>query len=252
MDNNKFSILTASHNYGLFIEDWALSILKQKYRPLEVVFVDDFSEDNTQYILNNVKKDFTKNNIELKIIKNKYQLFCGSSYKKAFINSSGYFFGILDSDDVLKKKSVDFIMELYKKNLSVGWIYTQFDICDINLVKKRKGFSSLPEKGLSLLDCGFRKKHCYSHWRTFSKRCPDLMSIWKDGLKCSVDKYMGYRLEELCLGGYSDRICYSYRNHKLGSIKRKEKSIETWDKVKKEVKDRRENNDIKTFKIIRL
>ena len=48
MINKKFTILTSAYNSSLYLNEWAKSIIKQDYRPLEVVLVNDRSKDNTK------------------------------------------------------------------------------------------------------------------------------------------------------------------------------------------------------------
>ena len=44
---DKFTILTSAYNSSKFMQSWAKSILVQKHRPLEVIFVNDCSKDDT-------------------------------------------------------------------------------------------------------------------------------------------------------------------------------------------------------------
>ena len=43
-----FTLITASFNNLQYLDTWMDSILLQDYRPLRVVFVDDFSNDSTE------------------------------------------------------------------------------------------------------------------------------------------------------------------------------------------------------------
>ena len=84
----------------------------------------------------------------------------------------------------------------------------------------------------------------YSHWRTFSTRVPRLHKIFKDGLRCAVDKYMAYRLEEVSGGLFAPRICYRYRHGVPRAISRIERSIRTWKNIIEEAKNRRRKYNI--------
>ena len=46
--SDKFTILTASRDCSQYLRNWSQSIIEQEYRPLEVVFVDDYSKDDTK------------------------------------------------------------------------------------------------------------------------------------------------------------------------------------------------------------
>jgi glycosyltransferase involved in cell wall biosynthesis len=252
--NNKFSIITASYNKEKYLNDWAISILAQKYRPLEVVLVNDCSTDNTSKLLEKIEKDFTSSGIEIKIINNKEQLYCASAYKKAVSYATGSYLGILDADDMLVDDSVDYIMGLYKKHPDIAWIYTQFMWCDERMNKKRKGFHSAPKKGESLLDMGRRREHGIgTGWRTFSHKIDRFDKLFKDGMKCAVDKNMGYRLEEMGVGMFVDRICYRHRGHPVGSkdsVSSTKEAIRMWKEVVEKTIKRRKKYDKKPCKII--
>jgi hypothetical protein len=61
-------------------------------------------------------------------------------------------------------------------------------------------------------------KHGFSHWRTFSSRIKRPDKIFKSGLKCVVDKNMGFRLEEQGIGMFYDKPMYRYRERRMYSV----------------------------------
>ena len=251
--NRKFSILTSSFDKGEFLNDWAKSVLAQKYRPLEVVFANDCSKDNTLQIIENYKKQFIDNGIEFVLVNNEKRLHCGSSYKNLFSYATGSYFGVLDADDMLVDDAVEYIMKKYDEYKDVSWIYTQYQNCDINMKPRRKGFCCCPGKGESLLDLGNRRIHGFGHWRTFCYRFPRPGKIFGKKLKCGVDKFMGYRLEEFGKGMFVDRICYKYRQHPVGSpksVSSTKEAINVWGDIKKRAGSRRKRYNLKPPQII--
>lgn len=248
--NNKFTILTASYNKGIYLRDWAKSILAQKYRPLEVIVVDDCSEDKTNKIIKNYSKKFKEAEIEFNYIRNKKRLHCSSSYKVAISKATGDFMGVLDADDMLVSDAVEYIMDKYNEYSDVAWIYTQFSIHNPNMKYIKDGFCRMPTKWGSMLDSGERRKHVYSHWRTFSRRCDNLNNLLPAGLRCAVDKYMGYKLEELGKGMFVNRVCYKYRQGVKKSIVSKESTKKTWKKLVQDLVANREKNNINPYPII--
>jgi len=250
---DKFTILTSAYNSSSFMSRWAKSVLAQTYRPLEIVFVDDCSKDDTLIRVREFEHKFIDCGIDIKILSNEQRKYCGSSYKKAWDNSSGFFFGVLDSDDALVDDAVEYVVKLYKKYTDIAWIYTQFNMFNKKMKFLRRGFCVAPKKRHeSLLSLGLRGKHTYSHWRTFSQRHPRLDKIWGVGLKSSVDKYMGYRLEEFAPGMFVDRVCYNYRTGSPGAISRVEKAMQQWKEVKSNAVSRRKKHNLKPFKIISI
>ena len=251
--NRKFSILTSSFDKGEFLKDWANSILAQKYRPLEVVFANDCSTDNTLQMIGGFKNQFEEKGIELVLVNNEKRLYCGSSYKNLLPYATGSYFGVLDADDMLVDDAVEYIMKIYDEHKDVTWIYTQYQNCDINMKPRRKGFCCCPGKGETLLDLGNRRIHGFGHWRTFCYRFPRPGKLFGKKLKCGVDKFMGYRLEEFGQGMFVDRICYKYRQHPVGSpksVSSTKEAINVWSDIKGRAGIRRKRYNLKPTQII--
>tara|TARA_Y100000034_G_scaffold136998_1_gene218178 strand:- start:8438 stop:10471 length:2034 start_codon:yes stop_codon:yes gene_type:complete len=252
-DNPKFTILTSGHNSEQFLMDWSNSIIHQNYRPLEVIYVDDCSRDGSLEQLKQLAKRFKQESIELKVIKNMKRAFCGSSYYIGQSQATGEFFGVLDADDMLADDAVDFIMKQYVKHPDLTYIYTQFEVCTNKMKSKARGFSRAPHPGETLLTMGKKRKHAFSHWRTFSKRFPQCGKLFKRGLRCSIDKYMGYRLEEFGKGAFIDRVCYKYRQHSSpANISSTEPTKKIWEKVTNEAVTRRKSYKLKPHTIVTL
>ena len=234
-----FTLLTASYNNLSYLDAWMESILLQDYRPLRLSFVDDSSTDGTCDQFPKYAQKLANKDVQVEYIRNSTRQYYGNWLKIAFDISKGDFFGCLDADDALLPGAVSSVMEQYMKYPNIGYVYTQFMTADFNMKPMRKGFSSCPPPDSNLLNEGQRNKHCYSHFRTFSKRIERLDKVWAQNLKCAVDKYMGYRLEELADGLFLDRPCYLWRTGRKDSIGHTEPSRAQWHKVISEARRRR-------------
>lgn len=252
----KFTILSSAYNKSPFLRDWANSILEQTYRPLEVIVANDQSTDDTNKKLKNIKKEFLNKKIEMQIINNNQRLYCGSSYRNLVKYATGSYFGVLDADDMLVSDAVKYIMGLYnnEKYNEIAWIYTQFLACDKKMRERRKGFCCAPSPKESLLLLGKKGIHGYGHWRTFSYKIKKPEELFCENLTCSVDKYMGYQLEECGPGLFADRICYKYRWHPIGdkeSVSSTKFAMKTWDDVIKKAFARRVKYNRKPYPILK-
>jgi len=245
-----FTILTSAYNNERYLNDWCKSIVDQIYRPIEVIFVNDASNDDTSLKIQNISDRINSSGIAFKYINNDKRQHCGSAYKTAFEQSTGMYLGIVDGDDALVPDAVEFIVNQYQNNTNIGWIYTQFALCNKRLTQMKNGFCKAPPQNQSLLDIGLKGIHGYSHWRTFSRRVPKLGKIFGAGLKCAVDKYMGYRLEERSPGMFIDRVCYLYRQGSFRCISKTEKTKITWRKVMAEASARRKQYNLKPYPIM--
>jgi glycosyltransferase involved in cell wall biosynthesis len=235
----KFSLLTCCYNNKKYLDDWGNCILKQDYRPLEVVFVDDNSNDGSFAKWKEWALKINQHGITTIDSSQSERSYYGTSCYNAQSLATGDFFGILDADDAIKPNAVGYIMDLYEKHQDIAWIYTQFEICNIDLSFRRGGFSCAPSHGESILSMGLKGKHTYSHWRTWSRRIERLDKIFPKGQKSAVDKYMGYRLEEFGKGMFCPTTCYSWRTGNKSSISYTEPSKMMWKKVMKEASSRR-------------
>lgn len=243
----KFSILTACFNKGQYISECLNSVVKQTYAEWEMIVINDASTDNSAEELNKVIDP------RIKVIHNQEQMFCSSVYALALKHATGDLVGILDGDDALERKAMTMLVKRYNNYSEIDHIYTQFHWCNKRLQAPRSGFSSMPRDGKSLADMTLGGKHCYSHWRTFRRKLADKGEIFPEGLKVSVDKCMGFNLEELGKGGFLNRRLYFYRYYKNNMSKTlaEAQKITTINLAKQKRKYRKKNK-IKVYPIIKI
>ena len=190
----------------------------------------------------------------IKVHQNEQRLYCADNYQKMLEMATGEICGVLDGDDVIAPHAMDRINHLYKKYayVGIGWIYTQSWWCNDDLKPRRKGLSRLPIKGELLNNMGRRMKHSYSHWRTFKTELRERRKpLFEKGLKCAVDKSLGYVLEELAPGGYLDECLYYYRYHRENmSHKTHQRSV--WRKVVENAVKRRRKRNLVSKKVVQV
>ena len=136
----KFSIIIPFYNSSNFLKKSVLSIIKQKRKDVEIILVDDNSEDKSEKKILSLRK---KNSF-IKYLKNKKNLGVGLSRNKAIKNAQGQYIIFLDSDDQLYENSINKIEETIIKNNNP----------DIVILKHKK--STLPitnEKLIEDLNC---------------------------------------------------------------------------------------------------
>ncbi len=202
----KVSIITANRDCANHLPGCVESVSIQNYSNLEHLIMDDCSYDNSPRVLRRLARRYP----QLKVFATRKRMRCGTAYATISKKATGDIVCVLDSDDALAPDAVSTIVDLYEKYPDVGYIYTQHTRCNHNLRKNKKGCSRHPGKG-SLLDAGSEGKHCFSHWRTVRRSVMEKGEIFQEGLKSAVDKYMGYALEELTVGGFADVPLYFYR-----------------------------------------
>jgi len=114
------SIVVINHNYGHFLESSLNSALNQQWRHLEVIVVDDGSQDNSQEVIsrfgNRIKPIFKKNEGHTKAVNTGYEA------------CSGDYILFLDADDLLYSAAISTSMAL----LRPGDIKIQFQLDTID------------------------------------------------------------------------------------------------------------------------
>lgn len=97
-NNPKVSVIITTFNRKEYLQDAVASILKQNYSNLEIVIVDDNSDDGTDQLINEHYKD----NFNLKYQRNHQNMGPAYSRKLAFETlSDGNYILFLDDDDYL-------------------------------------------------------------------------------------------------------------------------------------------------------
>ena len=239
----KVSVLTACHNCEPYLSDCIGSILRQQYSDWEMIIVDDASSDNSRKVI----QKYAKRDDRIKLIVPPERLKCGGAYNLAMKNATGDICCVLDSDDALPNdKCMEKVVNAYVDHPEVDYIWTRYYICSPKLKKEQMGSSSLPPT--SFLTAGIEYteyRHAFSHWRTCRTCLRDKGLIFNPSLKAAVDKWMGYTLEELGVGGFIKEPLYLYRR-RLGGLSFKGRRI--WKNMMKVFKEKRDQNNIIPYK----
>jgi len=116
------TIVINNYNYSAFILECINSVLAQTYKDMEVIIIDDGSTDNSIELL---EKNYS--NIEnLKIVKkqNAGQL---STFNEAAHHATGEIIFFLDADDLYKPNYIEKIVEIYKRNKDIDFVYSAIE-----------------------------------------------------------------------------------------------------------------------------
>lgn len=120
------SVIMPVYNAGRFVEKAVESILSQTYRNIELIAYDDFSTDDTYFILSKIAKKDKR----IKLFRNEKNLGVSNTVKRAIDNASGDFLARMDADDIAfptrLQKQVDFL----ESNRDVVGIGAQCQVID--------------------------------------------------------------------------------------------------------------------------
>lgn len=136
------SILINNFNYGRYLKQSIDSTLAQTYPNIEVIVVDDGSQDNSIEVLST----YSAESINTILKKNGGQ---ASAFNVGFSASSGEIICFLDSDDYFYPHKVEEICSLFQKDPDIGFIFHQLDYIDNKnslLTIKNTRHKSLPNR----------------------------------------------------------------------------------------------------------
>ena len=93
------SVIMPCFNSKDTIERSIISICEQTYPPLEILIIDDKSDDSYEKIIDNLKEKLIEKNISLEITSNSYNIGPGSSRNIGIKKARARYIAFLDSDD---------------------------------------------------------------------------------------------------------------------------------------------------------
>lgn len=186
--NSLVSIICTSYNHAPYIERSLNSLIHQSYKNIEIIIVDNASEDNSVQVI----EKWLKSNPSILFIKNKKNLGNNKSFNQAVKIAKGDFLIDLAADDVILENAIEKQIEAFKKNPTAGLVFGNANIIDENDVFLHHHFET-DDKGHVL-----NKSIHYTNY----------ISILKGGnCMCSVSAmYHRKKFDEL--NGYDEDLAY--------------------------------------------
>ncbi len=118
MKNKLVSIIIPTRNKSNKTIRCIESIFKNKYKNVEIIVVDNNSEDNT---VDNIKKKYA-NNKKLKLIEKKINFGASEGRNKGARKAKGEYLLFLDSDNVIHNKMIQYLVDFLEKRSDCGMV----------------------------------------------------------------------------------------------------------------------------------
>ena len=131
----KVSVIMPAYNSEEFIEQAIRSALNQTYSNLEVIVIDDNSNDGT----NSIVKKLADEDDRVILVRNEHNLGAAQSRNKGMDLCRGEYVALLDSDDVWYPEKLEVQMELAQKE-NADIVYCSYAITDEKGQKKCPDF----------------------------------------------------------------------------------------------------------------
>ena len=168
----KVTIAINNYNYADFIVECVSSVIDQTYKNIELIVVDDGSTDNS---LNLLKGNFSDCSLKIISKKNGGQL---SAFNEIKGHITGDIVFFLDADDVYKPDYIEKVVEVYKKNKDIDFVFCAVERFFIDGRKDAvKKYSSDLNMGFSIISTFYSREWVGSVTSAVSMRTPLLNKI---------------------------------------------------------------------------
>ncbi len=120
---NLVSVVIATYNYGKYIKETIESCLKQTYKNIEIIVVDDGSTDDTKNVVLENFRDSVKYIYTENVGQNK-------AVNLGLTHVTGDYIALLDADDIWDPTKIEKQISFFNTYKDVGLIFTDF--CKFN------------------------------------------------------------------------------------------------------------------------
>jgi len=115
------SLVITNYNYSDYIEDCLIGILKQTYRPIECIIIDDCSTDNSVSVIEEFIKNHKNSDISYKLIRQETNQGQLAGFITGIKEAKGVFLGFVDADDIILPEFVNIhIQAHFRTNVAVS------------------------------------------------------------------------------------------------------------------------------------
>lgn len=114
------------------------SVIEQTWNPIEIIVVDDASEDGTQALLEKYSLSHS-----VKVIRNQQALGAAACRNVAIEQASGEFVAGLDDDDIWRPRRVELLLEAFEEGYAGTCSHDRLDFGNRELVWKKKPLITL-------------------------------------------------------------------------------------------------------------
>lgn len=134
------SVIIPTHNRAELLKRAVDSVLEQTWHNLELIIVDDASDDTTQEVLSEFEREYPVKNIRNHLSKG-----AAASRNVAIENASGEFIAGLDDDDYWRPKRLELLMEEFSEGYAGVTSNDRMDFGGKEVVWKKKPVITLDD-----------------------------------------------------------------------------------------------------------
>ncbi|MBI4833572.1 MAG: glycosyltransferase [Planctomycetes bacterium] len=116
------TVIMPTYNHGQFIGEAVESVLNQTYKNIELIIIDNYSEDNTEKIVSSFK------DTRIKYFKLRNNGVIAASRNEGVRKATGRYIAFLDSDDIWLPFKLERQLNFLEENKDVGLVYGRAEI----------------------------------------------------------------------------------------------------------------------------
>lgn len=131
MQKSKVSVIILTYNREDLVCKSLESVLEQSYQNIEIIIIDDGSEDDTLERLNN----YNDSRIYIHSLEHTGQISKLRNYGLA--QAQGEFISFLDSDDIWEKNHISNQVYIMENNIISGFVYSDFTVSQDNKIVQK-------------------------------------------------------------------------------------------------------------------
>jgi glycosyltransferase involved in cell wall biosynthesis len=222
------SIIIPVYNVEAYIKRCFESVVKQAYTPLECIFVDDATPDNSMNILNTLIAGYN-GNISFRVLRHEKNEGLSEARNTGIKNAKGAYIYFLDSDDEITEDCIQTLAALAGKYHDVDIV--QGNVLWIPCKEKYNIYDIIPSKFPEWTDNRlWLKRHFFispripvTAWNKLIKRgfIVENNLYFRKGIIHEDDHWMFFAAKKIRTMAFSTHYCYNY--HIIpGSIMRSE------------------------------
>lgn len=236
-ENNLVSIVLSAYNGSKYLKEQLECILRQSYKHIEIILIDDKSTDGTLAIARSIANTDKR----IKVCENQKNIGVVASFLKGLSYANGEFIAFCDQDDYWHPDKIKILTDLLSKNKENMLAYSDLEVCNENMQTMYSSFWELtgvkPKSG-HLREIVFLKNLAPGCSMLFRREVREvLLKIFPDA------PFMHDHLALIAGSGlgnivYTNKALVKYRQHAANNIGAFYNSIITKEKISREIKEK--------------
>jgi glycosyltransferase involved in cell wall biosynthesis len=198
------SVIIPVYNGAKYLRDAVDSVISQTYDPVEIIIIDDGSQDSTWEIIKSYQskvRGFSKPNGGV-----------ASALNAGILQAAGEYIAWLSHDDIFLPRKIDEQVNFMEHHPEVGVCYTDFDIVDANKAyvnTVRVAWHPRQEMALTFL----RNMYINGSTTMIRKLCFEKVGLFDEKLKRTQDLELWLRISHFFEFGHLPRVLLQSRSH---------------------------------------